>query len=544
MLLVCKRIWSIMNLSSININQLVEQKELLPPCQAACPAGVRARDYIALIAQGYYLDAIALIREQMPFPSACGRICQHPCETECNRRLLDDAVNIMHLKRFVSDYEFQTQPPLPKPLPKTRTEKIAVIGAGPCGLTAAQDLAKSGCPVTVFEALPFVGGALRIALPRYRLPRELLDWDIQNILALGIELHTNTALGKDVSLSELRQDKYKSILFATGSDRSRRMTNIETGLVAEGDLVSGTVWTVNAVGAGHKAAKIIDRYLTGKPILDSQPLSIARLEISEIEKRIKERQVNLYPPNPMPIWEGEKTSLGFLEMDLGYDEETALKEASRCLSCGAAEIIKDKCPTCLTCLRLCPYQAPWLTTISLVEIRSHLCRSCGLCVGECPANAIAFTMPGVKDINWRIERALSLMLRTEPKIFIFYCSYRLCSVTTYTQFLRTKPDNLGIVIVPCVSKISITNFLKAFELGADIVLVTACLESDCPYQHSMFWLRHRIETTRNILKQLGLGGKQLLMYNLAGDEMVEFTKVRELISKEQELQSAKQQKAK
>jgi len=523
------------------ITQIGEHGEVLPPCQAACPAGVRARDYIALIAQGYFLDAITLIREHMPFPSACGRICQHPCETECNRRFLDDAVNIMHLKRFASDYEFQVKPPLPKPLPKTRTEKAAIIGAGPCGLTAAQDLVKLGYPVTIFEALPYAGGTLRIALPGYRLPRELLDWDIQNILALGIELHTSTALGKNVSLSELKEDNYKSIFFATGSDRSHKITNIEARLIGEGDLISGTVLTVHAVGAGHKAATIIDHYLTGKSLPTSQPPLITRLEISEIEKRVKEKQVNLYPRSPMPVWEGKKTSLGFLEMDLGYDEETALKEANRCLSCGAAEIIKDKCPTCLTCLRLCPYQAPRLTSASLVEIQSHLCRSCGLCVGECPANAIAFTMPGLKDINWRIERALIPILRTEPKILSFYCSYRLCSVATYTQLLKTKPDNLAMIIVPCVSKINITNFLKAFELGADTVLVTACLESDCPYQHTMFWLQRRIESAKNILKQLGLGNKQLLMYNLAGNEMIEFDKIKQLVNKERELQSVKEE---
>ncbi len=515
--------------ASINISQLIEQKELLPPCQAACPAGVRARDYIALITQGYFLDAITLIREHMPFPSACGRICQHPCETECNRRLLDEAVNIMHLKRFVSDYEYQFCPPLPKPLPKTRTEKIAIIGGGPCGLTAAQDLVKLGYSVTIFEALPFIGGTLRIAIPYYRLPRELLDWDIQNILALGIEIHTNTVFGRDISLSELKQDKYKIVFLATGSDRSRRMTNIEIGLIAEGDLVSGTVWTVNAVGAGHKAAKIIDHYLTGKPFPENQPLPIARLEVNEIEKRIKEKQVSLNPRNPMPIWQGKKTNLGFREMDLGYDEETALKEAFRCLSCGAAEVVKDKCPTCLTCLRLCPYQAPGLTTTSLLEIQSHLCRSCGLCVVECPANAIAFTMPGLKDINFRIEKALSLLPPIEPKIFVFYCSYRLGSVTTYTHFLGTKPDNLGIIIVPCVSKISVTNFLKAFELGADIVLVLACLESDCSFKPNMLWLQRRIETTKNTLKQLGLGNKQLLLYNLTGEEMIKFDKIKELI---------------
>jgi len=513
----------------MKITRLIQQQEVLPPCQAACPAGVRARDYIALIAQGHYLDAVNVIRQDMPFPSACGRICQHPCETECNRRLADEPVNIMHLKRFASDYEFKTQPSA-EPLPKIETEEIAIIGAGPCGLTAAQDLTRLGYLVTVFEALPFPGGTLRAALPIYRLPRELLDWDIHNILALGIKLNVNTVLGKDMSLPELKDNGYKAVLLATGAERSQRTTEVEKGIFGEGDLISGTVWTVQAVGAGHKAAILIDRYLKGYPNAEMVKPAVARLQASEVQKRIKEKHANPQLRYPMPLWEGRKTELGFMEMELGYDEETALKEASRCLSCGAAEIAKDKCPVCLTCLRLCPYDAPAITTGSTVEIRPSLCRACGLCVNECPASAIAFTMPGLKDINWRIENALSQLPNTAPKVLAFYCSYRLSSVTTYTRFLNMKPANLAAVPVPCVAKIGVTNFLKAIELGADAVLVMACLESDCPYQHSMFWLQHRIETAKNILKQLGLGTKILSVHNIPVSDMIKLDKTTELIA--------------
>ncbi len=515
--------------STAEVAELRKQKEVFPPCQAACPAGVRARDYIALIAQGYYLDAVNVIRQNMPFPSACGRICQHPCEPECNRRLADEPVSIMHLKRFASDYEFKIQATV-EPLPKIESEEIAIIGAGACGLTAAQDLTRLGYPVTVFEALPFPGGTLRAALPIYRLPRELLDWDIHNIFALGIKLNANTVLGKDVSLTELKDDGYKAVLLATGAERSHRTTKVEKGIFGEGDLVSGTVWTVQAVGTGHKAASLIHSYLKGHPNAEMAKPSVARLEASEVQKRIKEGQVNPQLRYPMPLWEGRKTELGFMEMELGYDEETALKEASRCLSCGAAEIIKDKCPVCLTCLRLCPYDAPTITTGSIVEIRASLCRACGLCVNECPANAIAFTMPGLKDINWRIESTLSQLPNTETKVLAFYCSYRLPSVTTYAQFLNMKPANLAVVLVPCIAKIGVTNFLKAIELGTDVVLVMACSEPDCPYQHSMFWLQHRIETAKNILKQLGLGTKILSVHKMPASDMIKFDRTTELIA--------------
>jgi coenzyme F420-reducing hydrogenase delta subunit/Pyruvate/2-oxoacid:ferredoxin oxidoreductase delta subunit len=515
--------------STAKFTGLVKEREVLPPCQAACPAGVRARDYIALIAQGYYLDAVNVIRQNMPFPSACGRICQHPCETECNRRLADEPVSIMHLKRFASDYEFKTQAAV-EPLPKIQPEEIAVLGAGPCGLTAAQDLTRLGYPVTVFEALPYPGGNLRAALPIYRLPKELLDWDIHNILALGIKLNTNIVLNKNISLTELQDDGYKAILVAIGAERSRRTTEVEKGIFGEGDLLYGTVWTVHAVGAGHKAATLIHSYLKGYPNAEMSKPVVARLEANEVQKRIGERQASPQPRYYMPLWGSGTTELGFTEMELGYDEETALKEASRCLSCGAAEIIKDKCPICLTCLRLCPYDAPAITTGSTVEIRASLCRACGLCVNECPANAIDFTMPGLKDINWHIESALSQLPNTKTKVLVFYCSYRLPSVATYTQFLNTKPDNLAAVLVPCIAKIGVTNFLKAVELGVDVILVGACSEPDCPYQHSMFWLQHRVETAKNILKQLGLSTKVLSMHKMPASDMINFDKTIELIA--------------
>ncbi len=493
----------------------VSQRNLQPPCQAACPAGVRVRDYIALIAQGRYRDAIDLIRERMPFPSACGRICYYPCETECNRGLVDEPVAIMYLKRFISDYAYQAQFPLPKPQPKTRAERVAIVGAGPSGLTAAQDLVKIGYWVTVFEALPLPGGTLRAALPPYRLPKNLLDWDIENILAIGLELKVNTILGKDFSLGELQEEGYKAILIATGVDRSRKLSKPEIGVFAEGDLAFGTMWTVHAVAAGHKAAICIDNYLRGESteLPKANQAQVARLEKADLEERVHQGRIKLKPRAAMPLWAPFEKTNQPLEMELGYAEEIALEETQRCLSCGATEILEDKCTVCLTCLRICPYEAPIISPRGTLEIRIGRCQACGICVGECPARAIAFTMPGIEDIIPQIEAALKLS-RAEPRIIGLCCSYWAYTKTGSFESIRAKTPGAELIPIPCVTKVNITHLLKAFELGADGVFIAGCKEEDCQYQKGIFWAEQRVNSAKKILSQIGLG-ERLEMFTAA-----------------------------
>ena len=144
------------------------------PCRDACPAGQRAQGYIALIREGRFADALRVIKEDNPFPGICGRICNHRCEDACNRALIDEPVNIHSLKRFVTDKVYaEPRQPVP-PAPRTQDARVAIIGAGPCGLTAAQDLARLGYPVTLFEALPVAGGMLRVGVPEYRLPAAII----------------------------------------------------------------------------------------------------------------------------------------------------------------------------------------------------------------------------------------------------------------------------------------------------------------------------------------------------------------------------------
>ncbi len=195
-------------------NAFAIEKRGIAPCRDACPAGQRAQGYIALIREGRYQDALRVIKEDNPFPGICGRICNHRCETACNRGQVDEALNIHALKRFVSDWSHGVPRVAPSPVPQNYSERIAIIGSGPCGLTAAQDLCKQGYPVTVFEALPVAGGMLRVGIPEFRLPGSTIEREVQDILDLGVELQVNTRVDK---LEDLFTKGYRAVLVAVGA---------------------------------------------------------------------------------------------------------------------------------------------------------------------------------------------------------------------------------------------------------------------------------------------------------------------------------------
>jgi len=171
------------------------------PCQIACPAGVHVQGYIALIKQKKYEEALSLIKKNNPLPAICGRICPHPCEAECRRRLVDEPVAINSLKRFITDYEMQrsddrgqTTEVRSQRSEELVTHKVAIIGSGPAGLSCAYYLSQQGYKVTIFEALPVLGGMLRVGIPEYRLPKDILNKEIESILNLGVEVKTNVKI--------------------------------------------------------------------------------------------------------------------------------------------------------------------------------------------------------------------------------------------------------------------------------------------------------------------------------------------------------------
>ena len=192
------------------------------PCQNSCPAGVDVPIYISQISCGQFSEAYETILEKNPFPSVCGRVCHHPCESRCRREQIDEPLAIRLLKRFAGDYAavhiLPGQTNIPQAIPNGKA--IAVIGAGPAGLTAAFYLAKKGYKVEVLEALPVAGGMLAVGIPDYRLPKEALNLDLEAIKQQGVEIKTGQALGRDFTLKELTDKKYNAVFLAIGAQKS------------------------------------------------------------------------------------------------------------------------------------------------------------------------------------------------------------------------------------------------------------------------------------------------------------------------------------
>jgi len=204
-------------------NVFTIDKKGTPPCRVACPAGVNVQGYVALVSQGKFKEAYELIRRFIPFPSVCGRVCFHPCENECERGKLDEPIAINAIKRFVADYALSQKKEKPKPIPKKYAEKVAVIGSGPAGLAASYELTKIGYPVTVFESLPKPGGMLQVGIPKYRLPKNVLDEEIQLVKSSGVEIKTNVTVGKDIKIDELLQQGYAAIFMAVGVQECQKL---------------------------------------------------------------------------------------------------------------------------------------------------------------------------------------------------------------------------------------------------------------------------------------------------------------------------------
>ena len=201
-------------------------KEDVPRCRSACPIHTNVQGYIAMIAQGKFEEAYRINKEVNPFPSICGRVCHHPCEEACLRNRIDEAVPIQFLKRFVTDWVFKNGlaerlEPMPE-RPNSSGRRVAIVGSGPAGLSAANDLAMLGHSVTVFEALPVAGGMLAVGIPEYRLPKEILNKEIELITRKGVEIKLNTRVGQDIPLRRLMEE-YDAVFIAAGAHHGRKL---------------------------------------------------------------------------------------------------------------------------------------------------------------------------------------------------------------------------------------------------------------------------------------------------------------------------------
>ncbi len=221
-------------------------------CVSLCPAHVDIPGYIALVGEGRYQDAIRLIRKDNPFPTTCGFICEHPCEARCRRNMVDDSVNIRGLKRVAADFAGEVDPPACAP---STGKRVAVLGGGPGGLSAAYYLQLMGHQVTVYEMLPELGGMLRYGIPNYRLPKNRLDEDIRSILKTGVEVKHGLKIGQDITIQELRE-QYDAVLITIGASTDKKL-----GL--EGEDAEGVLSAVQFLRNVGKH-EIMD--LTGKEV--------------------------------------------------------------------------------------------------------------------------------------------------------------------------------------------------------------------------------------------------------------------------------------
>lgn len=350
----------------------------IPPCTATCPLHCNAQGYVALISQGKFKEALALVREKLPFPGILAYACSHPCERECKRIEEDRPISICHLKRFLVDHveepEFEFTP-----IPE-RGQRVAIIGGGPSGLVAAYDLRKMGYHITLFESREELGGLLIHGFPSYRLPKQVIEKDLSILNKMEIEIRLNTEVGKDISSETLLQS-FDAIFIATGfsgaASISRAFQRLKTtspspgpspsggegpggglertrngliqvnpisletnlkGVFAGGDSVTGPGTIIESMAHGRKAAISIDRFLRGEDLM-------------------KEREWEGEQPSPFQsALPNEKRKEREILPDMvkplisGLTPEEAIEEAKRCLNCGG-------CSDCGECAKYCQPKA-------------------------------------------------------------------------------------------------------------------------------------------------------------------------------------------
>ncbi len=283
--------------------------DCVSPCSQRCPANIDIQGYIALIADKKYQEAVKLIKEKLPMPLSIGRICPHPCESVCRRNKVEEPIAINNLKRFVADYDLSTgNPYIPEKEP-SKGKKVAIVGSGPAGLTAAYFLAVKGYDVTIFEREEKAGGMLRYGIPEYRLPKDILDKEIELILSLGINIEYSKELGKDFTVDDLKKQGYSAVFLGLGAQKSMNMR-------VEGEDTEGVE---SGIGFLHRVAEKRDMPdLKGKKVIvvgggntamDAARTSL-RLGASEVLILYRRTKKEM-PANDYEIEEAEEEGIKF-----------------------------------------------------------------------------------------------------------------------------------------------------------------------------------------------------------------------------------------
>ena len=647
-----------------------------PPCQLACPILTDAREYIQLIAERRFEEAFASIRRLNPLPRVCGRICTHPCETACKRGQVDEPIAIPALKRFAADGPWRGRYKAIMP-DKSTGHKVAVVGSGPAGLAAAHDLALLGHHVTIFEALPVLGGMLRVGVPAYRLPKNVVDEEIQAILDLGIEARTGVRIGEEIKLADLFERGYKAVFVAIGAHKDRKLgiagedgfegvvsavsflkavnqgenpkvgkkvavigggntavdsarcllrmgadtvlmvyrrskdempaakeeieeaihegvqvsyltspleilgkdgkvsalkliknelgepdvsgrrsprpvpgseftldvdmviaaigqapdsslvadelelterrkriivdgpytlVTTQPGVFAGGDAVTGPATVVEAISAGKRAAISMDLYLKGEFLPSTEAAGDIEREKLSSDFIERTRTFARCRKTSLPV---EDRLKGFDEVDAVLSEDLATKEAFRCLHCYlGARIDKEKCVSCLTCVRVCPLGIPTTSKMGEIAIDPFACQACGMCVLECPVRAIDISLDPRDEITREIEKAMAESEYPETAIvgfFDLHGNFRSSDV----ESLRQDYPNILPVMVFGLRRVDTSDILKAFEFGAYGVLLAQCPPDTDPFPETADRVKRRMAHARTLLDALGIDGARL-----------------------------------
>jgi Pyruvate/2-oxoacid:ferredoxin oxidoreductase delta subunit len=360
------------------------------PCIHSCPSGTDVRGWLLALAQheAYgrtpaqaFEFAWRKILEHNPFPAVCGRVCQHPCELSCNRKAKEGPVAVNHIEQLVGDFAIarglRTQLASPR---KADAQRVAIVGAGPAGLSAAYHLALAGCAVTVIDAAPQPGGMMRYRIPRSMIPAAILDAEIENILQLGIELRTECVVGRDISMEQFRRD-YRAVFFADGLQKAAQL-ELRAGQDGEaatvGDLPANlpmipetapaeaeprVLNTVSvAIAQGRAVAETIAAFLEGRAVRQSSSAPVIRADHVKLD---------WYAAMPRSSSEAAQMT-----------EAEAIAEAARCMSCGM-------CMDCETCWMYCSKNCfSKLPKGEHYRIKLDLCNGCGKCAEACPCGYI------------------------------------------------------------------------------------------------------------------------------------------------------------
>ncbi|MFP5276556.1 MAG: FAD-dependent oxidoreductase [Acidobacteriota bacterium] len=359
------------------------------PCIHSCVNGADVREWLVTVAQHQaygrtpeqaFEIAWRTILETNPFPAVCGRVCQHPCELNCNRKAKDGPVAIRELERFIGDFAIANGLRCEAVPVRRESPRIAVVGAGPAGLSAAYHLRRKGYAVTLIEAAPQAGGMMRYAIPRSVIPAEVLDAEIGNILQLGIELRTGCQVGRDVSMEQLRRD-YGAIFFAMGLQKAAQLKP-QPGTDGQA-IVIGALPAEAPRIAVEEAIEVQPRVLNMVSAAIAQGRAVAEILAAQFEC-CSVPQVSTHP-----VIRSERVKLDWYPKAQSFNAASAqmtaaeaVAEAARCMSCGM-------CMDCETCWMYCSKNCfVKLSKGEHYKLKVELCNGCGKCADVCPCGYI------------------------------------------------------------------------------------------------------------------------------------------------------------